>query len=129
MASPVGGAARLVVSASGSGALSGAAAASLASAVSIAPASAACHPIDDDQVKQYSDLECSVCCALAWDPMVPPCNVHVFCRACILQWLSRNSSCPACKVRTAPADLKPLAVCNPIAYRMVGAHPLRSAVP
>src|SRR4051812_40357428 len=104
---------------SGAGAGAGATA-----AVPVMSGIAQCHPIDDELVKQsFGDLECSICTCVAWDPVSPPCAVHVYCRRCLTEWLTRgNGSCPTCKRAVslhAPAGstdaIQPLALSNPIA--------------
>ncbi|XP_016333145.1 E3 ubiquitin-protein ligase PDZRN3 [Sinocyclocheilus anshuiensis] len=39
------------------------------------------------------DLICKLCGKVLEDPLSTPCG-HVFCAACVLQWLSKVSSCP-----------------------------------
>ncbi len=80
-----------------------------------------CIPVDEAFAKSaFGELECAICTSLAWDAVSPPCGVHVFCRRCLAEWLTRHQTCPTCKVKTVGMDAtKPLAVSNPIAYRML----------
>lgn len=43
-----------------------------------------------------SDLECSLCFRLLWQPVTTPCG-HTFCRCCLDRCFDHNPSCPLCK--------------------------------
>ena len=52
------------------------------------------------------EKECLVCYESLRDPLRTPCN-HVYCAACIRDWLSRGRSvCPYCKQNVAVDDLQ-----------------------
>nr|XP_032830785.1 LON peptidase N-terminal domain and RING finger protein 3-like [Petromyzon marinus] len=43
-----------------------------------------------------SDLECSLCMRLLWEPVTTPCG-HTFCTACLERSLDHRHQCPLCK--------------------------------
>ncbi|KAM6940543.1 LON peptidase N-terminal domain and RING finger protein 1 [Xenentodon cancila] len=43
-----------------------------------------------------SDLECSLCMRLFYEPVTTPCG-HTFCKNCLERCLDHNSQCPLCK--------------------------------
>lgn len=45
------------------------------------------------------DLECPICHEALIEPVVEPKCGHMFCTKCIHDWLSKNSSCPSCRVK------------------------------
>lgn len=45
-----------------------------------------------------SDLECSLCMRLFYEPVTTPCG-HTFCMKCLERCLDHNSQCPLCKER------------------------------
>ena len=60
------------------------------------------RPPDDD-----GDLECGICLSLLTDPVHTPC-LHVFCRACVKQALSRvNRRCPICRAVVPEGSTRP----------------------
>ena len=63
-------------------------------------------PPEDD-----SDLECGICLSLLTDPVHTPC-LHVFCRACVKQALSRvNRRCPICRSLVPEGSTRPCVQC------------------
>ena len=63
-------------------------------------------PPEDD-----GDLECGICLSLLTDPVHTPC-LHVFCRACVKQALSRvNRRCPICRSLVPEGSTRPCVQC------------------
>ncbi|WOK94954.1 hypothetical protein Cni_G03659 [Canna indica] len=57
-----------------------------------------------------ANFECNICYELAKDPVVTPCG-HLFCWACLYQWLhahSVNSECPVCKGQVLEVNVTPI---------------------
>jgi hypothetical protein len=51
------------------------------------------------------NLNCSICCAVFTQPMRTSCG-HVFCGACLEQWLEQKADCPECRAPLdAPKDI------------------------
>lgn len=48
------------------------------------------------EVLETSSPNCSICLAALDNPVALPCN-HMFCRACIEEWLDRERNCPNCR--------------------------------
>ncbi|KAM7296434.1 TNF receptor-associated factor 6 isoform X3 [Ixodes scapularis] len=69
-----------------------------------------CDPPPDNE------LTCPICRALLREPVECRCR-HVFCKDCIMVWLSTNSTCPLCRVSLQGASLVPA---HPLIQSMVG---------
>ncbi|KAM7296437.1 TNF receptor-associated factor 6 isoform X1 [Ixodes scapularis] len=69
-----------------------------------------CDPPPDNE------LTCPICRALLREPVEYRCR-HVFCKDCIMVWLSTNSTCPLCRVSVQAASLVPA---HPLIRNMVG---------
>ncbi|KAI4877112.1 hypothetical protein NFI96_026461 [Prochilodus magdalenae] len=48
------------------------------------------------QLLDSSDMECSLCMRLFYEPVATPCG-HTFCLKCLERCLDHNSNCPLCK--------------------------------
>src|SRR5689334_14066974 len=101
---------------------------------------------EEQNLALYPDFECAICHSLVWRPLIVVSCSHIFCSRCIESWISTSSasaaaaaaaavavaaaaaasngvpttSCPVCKTRLTAADLKPLALSNPLAYKILG---------
>jgi len=84
-----------------------------------------------------SEFLCAICVALPESPMVTSCS-HVFCAACIDEWMNgagrqgvtTNNTCPTCKAELpTDTDVTPavqeLRVCNPLAWRVLARTKLK----
>ena len=69
-----------------------------------------CAPVD-------SDLLCEICSGVLESARSGCCEGHLFCEACIQQWLRRNASCPTCR---QPVDASALTT-HRMVDKMVGA--------
>eukprot|EP01024_Parvocaulis_polyphysoides_P054629 TRINITY_DN5527_c0_g2_i3.p1 TRINITY_DN5527_c0_g2~~TRINITY_DN5527_c0_g2_i3.p1 ORF type:complete len:479 (+),score=43.31 TRINITY_DN5527_c0_g2_i3:204-1439(+) len=49
-----------------------------------------------NQVENDTDVECSVCYRLLYEPVTTPCG-HTFCRTCLARSLGLSSKCPMCR--------------------------------
>ncbi|KAM7541133.1 hypothetical protein Aperf_G00000022931 [Anoplocephala perfoliata] len=58
-------------------------------------------------------LECTICLNRLKDPRSLTCS-HIFCKICIIDWLSTHTTCPICNKPAKPADLKQLYVLDDI---------------
>ena len=52
------------------------------------------------------DEECPICFDTFEDASKTPCN-HIFCKVCILDWLSHTESCPMCRADMSVGQLVP----------------------
>lgn len=48
---------------------------------------------------------CGVCFEPGQEPVVVPCCSKVFCGSCILEWMTRSPTCPACRASFHPSQL------------------------
>jgi SNF2 family DNA or RNA helicase len=69
----------------------------------------------DNIIRQISLIEerfqnmlndnCLICCEKFKNPILEPGCQNLFCGECLLTWLQRKNSCPACRIRVNPSDL------------------------
>lgn len=67
-----------------------------------------------------AEFMCSICFGLVDAPLLTTCH-HIFCMACLQQWLDEKPSCPTCSVELDPrhgaGDLR---LASPLAWRVLG---------
>ena len=64
------------------------------------------------RVENYKEDICPICYDEPNDPLVTNCCSRIFCAMCILQSLSRNTSCPLCRTLVNPSSLKKITTEN-----------------
>ena len=67
-------------------------------------AAAAPPPTKPTRKESCIDDECPICFENFEDASKTPCN-HIFCKECIMDWLSHTASCPMCRTTMATAQL------------------------
>ncbi|XP_054647321.1 LON peptidase N-terminal domain and RING finger protein 3-like [Dunckerocampus dactyliophorus] len=55
-----------------------------------------CEPAEVKDLLDPTDLECSLCMRLLYEPVTTPCG-HTFCLQCLKRCLDHNPKCPLCK--------------------------------
>ncbi|XP_061901254.1 LON peptidase N-terminal domain and RING finger protein 3-like [Entelurus aequoreus] len=55
-----------------------------------------CEPTQVKDLLDPTDLECSLCMRLLYEPVTTPCG-HTFCLQCLKRCLDHNPKCPLCK--------------------------------
>jgi DnaJ family protein C protein 7 len=74
-----------------------------------------CASADDNHLAEYI---CVVCTSLAESPVLTDCQ-HVFCSACLEQWVGRTQHrCPTCSATLGAP--RPLQQASPLAWRVLG---------
>jgi len=58
------------------------------------------------RVENYKEDICPICYDEPSDPLITNCCSRIFCAMCVLQSLSRNTSCPLCRTNILPSSLK-----------------------
>lgn len=58
------------------------------------------------RVENYKEDICPICYDEPNDPLLTNCCSRIFCALCVLQSLSRNTSCPLCRTTINPSSLK-----------------------
>lgn len=67
-----------------------------------------------------AEFICAVCFGLVDAPLLTRCN-HIFCLACLQQWLDQKPSCPTCSVELDPRHgAGELRLASPLAWRVLG---------
>jgi len=64
------------------------------------------------RIENYKEDICPICYDEPNDPLLTNCCSRIFCALCILQSLSRNSSCPLCRASMNPSSLKKITTEN-----------------
>ncbi|XP_026281294.1 E3 ubiquitin-protein ligase NRDP1 isoform X1 [Frankliniella occidentalis] len=54
------------------------------------------------------ELICPICSGVLEIPVQAPKCEHAFCRACIMEWLSRQATCPVDRIAISTSDLQPV---------------------
>ncbi|XP_039285975.1 E3 ubiquitin-protein ligase NRDP1 isoform X2 [Nilaparvata lugens] len=54
------------------------------------------------------ELVCPICSGVLEDPLQAPTCEHAFCRACIIEWISRQPTCPIDRQTITSAQLRPV---------------------
>jgi DnaJ family protein C protein 7 len=65
------------------------------------------------------EFVCAVCCQLAEEPLYTAC-AHVFCQACLTEWLSHKAVCPKCNFTLNYHQVGALKTECPLAWRLLG---------
>ena len=82
----------------------------------------------DGQENHAAEFTCAICCNLVEGPLLTVCH-HVFCTACLQDWLASKPSCPTCSleldVRHGAGELR---LASPLAWRVLGRLRVRCPV-
>ena len=65
-----------------------------------------------ERIENYKEDICPICYDEPNDPLLTNCCSRIFCALCILQSLSRNTSCPLCRTIINPSSLKKITAEN-----------------
>ncbi|CAG2169305.1 unnamed protein product [Oppiella nova] len=56
---------------------------------------------------ERNELSCGICHEILKEPVVANCCLQTFCRECITQWLTNDSSCPYDRKPMTSNDMNP----------------------
>lgn len=59
----------------------------------------------DDKMKEVLEGDCSICYVPMVNPTMVSCCQNMFCGKCILEWVTKNPTCPLCRKATTAANL------------------------
>lgn len=76
--------------------------------------------VQPGQENHAAEFTCAICCALVEAPLLTTCH-HLFCMACLQDWVNTKPSCPTCSRELDPrhgaGDLR---LASPLAWRVLG---------
>jgi len=74
----------------------------------------------DGQDNHAAEFTCAICCSLVDAPLLTRCQ-HIFCLACLQDWLATKPSCPTCSLELDPRHgAGELRLASPLAWRVLG---------